>query len=155
MIYSKIENLNKYLNRDIYCKIECFFKKISKDMLDGEYLLDGEKIFARVMSYNTKPSNECRIEAHDKYIDIQVSIIGAEGIGIYNRDNLIEETSYDSLNDVAFYQRNGAVQNAYSVNIPGYFTMLFPEDAHSPQEQVLSFDKVKKLVIKIAVEQED
>ena len=152
MVYSKLENLKDYLKKDIYDKAVVFLNKITEDMPEGEYPIDGDAVFARVMSYQTKTPENCKIEGHNKYIDIQASIIGAEGIGVYCRDDLVEEEAYNDKNDVVFFDKEAATQIAYTVNIPGYFTMLFPEDAHSPQEQVLSFDKVKKFVIKVAVE---
>ena len=152
MVYSKLENLKDYLKKDIYDKAVVFLNKITEDMPEGEYPIDGDAVFARVMSYQTKTPEHCTIEGHNKYLDIQASIIGAEGIGVYCRDDLVEEEAYNDKNDVVFFDKEAATQIAYTVNIPGYFTMLFPEDAHSPQEQVLSFDKVKKFVIKVAVE---
>ena len=64
---------------------------------------------------------------------------------------MIEKVPYNVEKDVTFYQREGTQQIAYAVNIPGYFTMLFPEDAHSPQEKVLGTETVKKFVIKVAI----
>jgi len=153
MVYSKLENLKDYLKKDIYDKAVFFLNQVTEDMPEGEYPIDGDAVFARVMSYHTKTPENCKIEAHNNYIDIQASITGAEGIGVYCRDSLVEEEAYDGKKDVVFYNKKAATQIVHTVNIPGYFTMLFPEDAHSPQEQVLSFDTVKKFVIKVAVEQ--
>ncbi len=151
MIYSQLTNLSKYLKLDVYVEVEKFLKQVSEILPDGEYPILEDKVFARVMTYNTKQAQFCEIEAHDKYIDIQATINGAEGIGVYNRAELKESLPYNIDKDVTFYQREGAKQIAYTINIPGYFTMLFPEDAHSPQEKVLSLDSVKKFVIKVAV----
>lgn len=149
MIYSKLENLSVYLSTEIYTEVEKFLNQVCADMPEGKYPILGEKVFARVMSYDTKEPEICRIEAHDRYIDIQATIAGAEGIGVYDRKALTEADLYNEEKDVIHYVKKGAEQIAYTVNVPGYFTLLYPEDAHSPQEKVLSFNQVKKFVIKV------
>lgn len=151
MIYDKIEKLQEYLEEDVYQQIENFIKQIGEGLPEGTYPIMGDRVFASVMSYPTNLPEECKIEAHNKYIDIQVTLVGAEGISVYGRDSLKEKVSYDAEKDVAFYETEGALANAHTENIPGYFTMLYPEDAHRPQERIRNVDRVKKYVIKVAV----
>ena len=151
MIYAKISDLSKYLEQDVYTKINSFLEQVDENTPEGRYEIWGDKVYARVMSYDTGLPEECRIEAHNKYIDIQATIVGAEGIGVYEREQLSEKGSYQQDKDVVFFEGTDAIMIAHTVNIPGYFTMLFPEDAHRPQERVLEIEKVKKFVIKVAV----
>ena len=151
MIYSKLDKLQNYLDDDIYEKVKIFLDQVSEDMPEGKYEIWDDKVYARVMSYSTSLPDVCKIEAHDKYIDIQATITGAEGISVYERKCLVENTAYDFDNDVAFFETKGANVIANTVNLPGYFTMLLPEDAHRPQERVCGMDRVKKFVIKVAV----
>lgn len=150
MIYAKLSDLNKYIQLFPYQKMQGFLKKISSDMEEGEYSIFGDKIFARVMSYSTHFPEECCIEAHDRYIDIQSSIVGAEGISVYNRQDLLVKKAYDAERDVVFFDNEGEPYLAHTVNWPGYFTMLFPWEAHRPQEVVPLMERtVKKFVIKL------
>lgn len=151
MVYAKISELERYLMPDIYEKIKIFLEQVCESMSEGEYPIWGDKIYARVMSYYTGSPEECQIEAHDKYIDIQAAITGAEGISVYERTSLSESESYNSEKDVVFFDKECAMVHAHTVNVPGYFTMLYPEDAHRPQEKVCDIDRVKKFVIKVRV----
>ncbi|WP_369461599.1 YhcH/YjgK/YiaL family protein [Thermoclostridium stercorarium] len=45
---------------------------------DGRYEIDGNDVYALVQSYTTLPSDQCKWESHDKYIDIQYIVRGKE-----------------------------------------------------------------------------
>lgn len=151
MVYDRIEELHKYVKKDIYEKIKVFLESVNEKTQDGRYEIFGNSIYSQVMSYDTSVPEMCKIEAHNKYIDIQVTIKGAEGISVFERDNLDEKISYNVEKDVVFFDEQIAMSIAHTTNIPGYFTMLYPRDAHRPQEKILGFDNVKKLVIKLDV----
>ncbi len=149
MVQDKIENLEKYIPLSKVELINNFLKKVSSDMAEGKYEIDGDDIYARIMSYPTKLPENCEIEAHNVYCDIQFSLIGSEGISIYQRDKL-NQKSVDDANDFMTFQTEAATEYIKVQNLPGYFTMIFPCEAHRPQE---SGDRtcavVKKGVIKI------
>lgn len=151
MVYAKVEELYKYLQPDIWKKVEMFLENVNENTPEGRYSIIEEEVFARVMSYSTKSAEECKIEAHNKYIDIQATIIGAEGISIYDRKKMCENSVYNMEKDVIFYESKDAIVNAHTANVPGYFTMLYPEDAHRPQEKIRGIEWVKKYVIKVKV----
>lgn len=154
MVFDRLEKLDKYVTQEQFQKIVKFLRKISKDMEERRYEIDGESIYARVMSYQTSLQHECRIEAHDKYIDIQVSISGMEGIDIFDRDTLDIVQDYDKDKDVAFYE--GMAMPCVSVrNVEGYFTMIFPREAHRPKVSIdQQYHRVKKFVIKVRCEEQ-
>lgn len=108
-----------------------------------------DKIYARVMSYDTLEPANCKIEAHDKYIDIQGTIIGAEGISVYNRELIPAITEYNQEKDVTLFDATDKDIIAHTHNIHGYFTMLFFNEAHRPKERVVGYRNVKKFVIKV------
>lgn len=151
MIHDSLENLGRCLPEKDYRLISSFLEKTGPDMEEKRYIIDGDRIFANVMSYATKPREECRLEAHDRYIDIQSTIIGAEGIDLYIRDGLEESEEYDVEKDVVFFSRMERLFTGHVNNLPGYFTLIKPDEAHAPQERVGDIGKVKKLVIKYAV----
>ncbi len=152
MVYAKLDQLYRYVPAK-YADIICtFLREISPEMEETTIWLDGENLFAKVMSYNTPNPEQCKIEAHDKYIDIQATITGAEGISVFDR--FLLKCAEDSLDeeDFAFFEYDKSAFRGRTINLPGYFTMLFPEDAHRPQEYVEGYGEVKKFVIKMKVE---
>lgn len=151
MIFDQLQNLNKYVTQEQFQKIDNFLKLSSPDMKEGRYEIDGKAIYARVMSYTTSLRQNCKIEAHDKYIDIQSSLVGMEGIDIFDRDELNISEAYNKDKDVAFYEETVA-PNVSVNNKAGYFSMIYPKEAHRPQISVNQrCEKVKKFVIKIHI----
>ena len=80
MILDSIKNISRYENLNIDFKsIVEFIKRVNNENLDnGRYDINGDKLFALVQSYETKDSNECKLESHKKYIDIQYILKGTE-----------------------------------------------------------------------------
>lgn len=149
MTIDKIENLEKYIPEKYREKVSQYMKTVTSKIPEGTYEIEGQYVFARVMSYSTKPDSKCRIEAHNQYIDIQMTLIGAEGITLYERSKL-ELVEKRETEDVEFFKEDKRYKYASNHNIPGFFTMIFPEEAHRPQEMIEGFDAyVKKIVIKI------
>ena len=110
----------------------------------GRYDLE-KGVFAFVQSYDSKPAENCKIEAHKKYIDIQFVLKGKELFGVAD---LATQTLYEDRfeeKDVAFY--HGEVD--LLTLIDGDFVILFPEDAHRPQQGDGSH--VEKIVVKVPV----
>jgi len=113
----------------------------------GRYELDGGA-FALVQSYDGKPADLCKIEAHRKYIDIQCVLKGKELFGVADLSTqTLYEDKFDEK-DVAFY--HGEVDLLTLSD--GDFVIVFPEDAHRPQQGDGS--RIEKVVIKVPLLQE-
>ena len=113
----------------------------------GTVQIDGDRVFAMIQEYNTKPRAQGFWESHRKYIDIQYVVSGTEHMGYANLAQLTAGP-YDESKDLIVHEGSGSF-----VLLPaGMFTLLFPEDAHMPQIAVDSPHPVKKVVIKVAVE---
>ena len=113
----------------------------------GRYEL-GDGVFALVQSYDSKPVENCKIEAHKKFIDIQCVLKGKELFGVAD---LSTQTLYEDKfeeKDVAFY--HGDVDLLTLTD--GDFVIVFPEDAHRPQQGDGS--RIEKVVIKVPLLQE-
>lgn len=152
MIIDKLTKLNNYLPENYTEPITAFLASISPNMPEGHYEIVGTHVFAKVMSYQTSPREKCPIEAHNRYIDIQATLTGVEIIDIFERNTLNALEPYDEMNDVVFFDKGNAKPYATNVNLPGYFTMIFPEESHRPQvraEENQNF--VKKFVIKVEI----
>ena len=90
MILDKINNANLYkgisenLDKALYVlQTQDFAAKE-----DGKYVVDGDNVFYMVQRYTTKPLDQGKLEAHKKYIDIQMLVKGSEIIGYANLEGL-------------------------------------------------------------------
>jgi YhcH/YjgK/YiaL family protein len=119
------------------------------EMEPGRIELDGNRVFAMIQHYNTKPKEQGVWEAHRKYIDIQYVAIGRELMGYANLHHL-QAGEYDGEKDFVLLKGEGS----YVLMQPGTFVILMPVDAHIPQVAVDSPEPVKKVVIKVAVADE-
>ncbi len=149
MIVDRIENWRRYGTGRAWKTVFSFLENLDADSeADGRVALQGDDIYARIMSYPTRSPEEAVLEAHDQYIDIQLSLVNSERIGWFPRAALTVETPYNPEKDVVFFHKS-AVPAARIDNIPGQFTVLFPQDAHMPQLMTgATPETVKKVVVK-------
>lgn len=145
MIFDKIENLRHY---DIVSdKIIEFLFNLNENTPTGRYEID-ENSYANIEEYNTKPIENCRFEAHKKYIDIQLLLKGEERLDVTSVDGLTPTEDYNSEKDIVFFNK---INETASVKLSkDYFALLLTHDAHRPQMNAGSTSKtVKKVVVKI------
>jgi len=110
----------------------------------------GKDVMARIMRYDTRTVDEAVLEAHNQYVDIQMTLNGGEGIDWFPRALLTGKAPYDPDNDVVFFHRPDTIAPVRVPNLPGRFCALFPNDAHSPQLVLGDAPAaVKKVVVKI------
>ena len=146
MIKDKVENSALYegVNPGFPAAFAFLKEAMAAPKEVGRYEL-GEGVFAFVQSYDSKPADACKIEAHKKYIDIQCVLKGKELFGVAD---LSTQTLYEDKfaeKDVAFY--HGEVDLLTLTD--GDFIVVFPEDAHRPQQGDGS--RVEKVVVKVPV----
>ena len=115
-----------------------------KSLATGRYFLD-KGIYVNVDTYVSKPIEECKYEAHKKYIDIQMLINGNEDVYVSPISQLTYLTEYDSIKDIMFF--NGKSENKYEMK-ENDCLILYPQDGHMP---CVNPDKlnIKKIVFKI------
>ena len=120
-------------------------------MEDGRYEIDGDRIYATVQRYETKPEKECRPESHRRYADVQFVAEGQEFIGwcAFTPELKIAEP-YNEEKDITFYEK--LVPESNFVLSEGCFAVLFPKDIHRPCCAIGEPSPVLKVVVKIAVE---
>jgi biofilm protein TabA len=150
MITDTLENSHYYPFGPAWQKAFEFLNTLSADTPDGKYPINGEAMFAMVMSYETKEPDEAKFEAHKKYADIQTTLIGAEGIAVVDTKNMQETIAYDDSSDVAFYETPKTIPTLVDV-YPKSFAFLLPQDCHMPQLAVGASQLIKKVVVKIAL----
>lgn len=152
MIFDNIKNAQTYfpLCVKICAGLDFLQKKNLKTLPVGKYeILDGE-IYALVQEYETK---ECaQFEAHKKFIDIQYIVEGSETLGVCEISNCGQSLGYDEARDLEFFNSyNEQCANFFTAN-EGDFAIFFPEDAHMPALSVKNKSKVKKVVVKVALD---
>ena len=148
MILDTIENYKLYnpINERIAKGFD-FLRTTDLDSLpSGKHDIEGDTIFALVQEYNTKPSDECKLESHKKFIDIQYMIRGEEMMGVTTQNNqkIIE---VNEEKDYTFYEGTTSLVLVSK----GMFTIFFPDDLHQPCVQTETISEVKKVVIKVLI----
>ncbi len=152
MIIDKIEHFQHYHFGPAWKLAFDFLRTLTSETEDKKYALQGEDIFAVVMSYRTFSPDMALFEAHREYVDIQTVLVGAEGFECAFCDGLSVETPYDERADITFYKRDLPGMTRVDV-CPGTFVMLYPHDAHMPGLIIGNEEKmIKKVVVKIKKE---
>ena len=112
----------------------------------GRYVIDGEDVYANVITGNTTPMDEVVYEAHKKYIDLHLMLEGGEIMVYAPIAAGVPQSEYDEAGDARFYKGEGL---AVRVN-PGDFYIVHPFDLHAPGKGDAP-SAFKKMIVKIRV----
>jgi YhcH/YjgK/YiaL family protein len=112
---------------------------------DGRIELDGERLYALVMTVDGRGRAGAKFEAHRRYIDIQAVVCGEEVMGWSPLAACCQPEAFDAGKDVGFF---GDVPASWVLVPPGSFALFFPEDVHAP---LAGTGRVQKVVVKVAV----
>ncbi|MDL2316427.1 YhcH/YjgK/YiaL family protein [Desulfovibrio sp. OttesenSCG-928-A18] len=148
MIFDSLERLHFYGTGELWEKVCSVVQSIDEKHPEGDFSIQGEDAFYRVMSYQTKPTDQCRIEGHREYIDIQFSLAGAEGISVFSANQLQVDIAYNQQDDIEFYSSTEE-PSIIIANKPGFFSLLYPWNLHRPQQLCGEAIFVKKAVVKV------
>ena len=124
-----------------------FLETLSPDTPDGRVEIDGETVFCMIQSYDARPWDGERFEAHRLYADIQLLLAGEESILWAPVEDLQEIEAYQP--DAAFYALTPTPTEL--VLTPGIFCAFLPADAHAPCLQHSAPSRVRKAVVKVRV----
>jgi len=152
MIIDRVENWKHYHFGAAWTKAFEFLLALSPDAEEKKYAIQGDDIFAIVMSYDTCTPESSLFESHQKYVDIQTTLINTERFECAFTDTLSVEVPYDDEKDVQWYKRMIPGQTHVDVS-PDTFVMLYPHDAHMAALMTGErSEHVKKVVVKIKAE---
>ncbi len=154
MIAAKLADWRQHFSGPVWTQAFEFLEQLPKDSADNDGLvsIDGDTLLYRVMSYPTRGPEGTTVEAHEKYIDIQMSLEGAEAIDWFSRDGLTLNKAYDAENDYLLFDRPNHVTGTV-FNRPGYFSVFYPDDGHTAQQLVGDTPTpVRKVVIKVLLD---
>ena len=113
---------------------------------DGRQEIDGERVFANIMSYTTLADNPTP-ENHKKYVDLFYLLEGEEEVGVLPLEEVGELTEARPEYDVWLHRGD-------TVRFPlggGRFAVLFPGDAHAPSIGPRGPAPARKCVVKVKV----
>ncbi|HPR31823.1 MAG TPA: YhcH/YjgK/YiaL family protein [Prolixibacteraceae bacterium] len=149
MILDKVENVALYTG--ISPLLDEGLKFISENDFSaiepGKYFLKDQLLYAMVNEYTTRAAGECKLEAHQKYIDIQFMVAGKEQIGYTSLRDQESSEAYNPEKDVVFFTEKVDLLTLDE----GRFAIFFPDDLHQPGIQAPLPEKVRKVVVKVAV----
>ncbi len=149
MIFDTIKHCEQYFNlHPAYEKAFAFLKDAMEAFpATGKHEIDGDKLFASVQAYNTQ-TDEGKMEAHEKYIDIQFIVSGKETMYVNDIEKSELTDAYREDWDAAFYKVD---ENASKLTLtPGCFIVLLPNDAHRPAAAFNGVSEpVQKIVMKV------
>jgi YhcH/YjgK/YiaL family protein len=153
MISDSIQNVDRYrtISHEINMAFD-FLRSTDFARLEaGRHDLDGDRLYALVQDYETKPPDFGKWETHRNYIDLQFLYSGREDIGVVSRTTLAPLTDYDPSGDFTLYRGHGTFVEL----MPGGFVLLWPDDAHMPGRTLKSAEPVRKVVVKIKIAKAD
>ena len=109
--------------------------------------IDGERMYVSIDLTQGRGRDGARLEAHRRYIDIQLTIDGHEEIGWKPiGDCSSTAVAFDTGKDITFFHDRPECW----LSVPaGRFAIFFPEDAHAP---LGGRGVLKKAIVKIAVD---
>ena len=150
MIIDSLKNAGLYYGVSSRLKLALeYLKKTDFESMDlGRYEIDGTNVYALVQQYETKSIEQGAWEAHRKYIDVQYVYSGSELMGYSYIHEIKVAKEYNESGDYLLLKGEG---NFFKVEA-GSFVVFLPEDAHMPCISIVEAEKVKKVVVKVAVE---
>lgn len=149
MILDVLENASRYL--PLAQGFEQAFVFLSRADLQelpvGRHEIDGDRVFALVAKDSGRQKSDALLETHEKYIDIQFVLSGADDMGWKAKAGCRQPTAdYNPETDVQFFADQ---PDAFIPTPGGVFAIFFPEDAHMP---MISSGQLHKVIVKIAID---
>ena len=150
MIHDSLNNWSQCFNSSPWkCAFEFLYSLSASSKECARFSLQGDNIYAVIMSYQTCSPEESVLETHEEYIDIQMSLANSEAIDWFPRHVLEVKVPYDPDLDRTFYHRPEMAPSRIN-NFSGFFTVLHPDDPHMPKLMTAGKPElVMKVVIKV------
>lgn len=148
MIIDKLNRAEKYyfLNDNFKKAFEFILNNDLKSFEPGKYVIDGENSFVILAEDSPNPEFINMLEAHRKYIDIQIPLVGSFGVtwkALEDCNNILQE--YNEEKDATFFSDKPDFEIFLNENS---FVILFPDDAHFAQPPT---EYLKKAIVKVRV----
>lgn len=149
MIFSTLSQSSRYASlHPLFPRAFEFMRNTDLNALSpGVHQIIEKQLFVIVEEANGRTRAEAKLEAHRKYIDIQLVLAGVDEMGWKPLSDCHQPIDdYDSERDIRFFDD---VPAAWIAVPPDHFCIFFPEDAHAP---LVSSGAIRKVIFKIAVD---
>ena len=147
MILDRVSQAKAYLG--VHPGLAPAFEFLSKtklvDLPQGKHEIDGERLFV-LINHESGRGPGSRLEAHRKYLDIQIPLAGSDKIGWKPLDGCREPEPFEEVRDVGFFND---LPDLYFEVPADSFVIFFPHDAHAP---LSGQGEIVKAVFKLRVE---
>ena len=153
MILDKLVNLKKYGNKEdlMYEAVE-FAIGFDPANKPGKYVVAGKRIFADYYDMQTKELENLNFEKHKKYIDIQILFSGELFMGhCFAGSEPVSIAEYNAAKDVEKFNKPESFSRFKMAE--GEFVIFCPDDYHMPDICVSKPAGIRKLVIKVSVDE--
>ena len=127
MVIDKIQNIQRYkcMHDSFGIAVQYLLNNDFTKVETGTYQIEGNSVFSMVQAYATRVAEQCNLESHRRYIDIQYIVSGCEQIGISTFNNQESIEGYDSEKDLIFYDGSSSpvkiVSRGFCDFFPGRF----------------------------------
>lgn len=112
----------------------------------GRYPIVDQQLFVIVENVPGRTREAAKLEAHRRYIDIQLVLDGVDEMGWKPLADCVDPVSgYSAEKDICFFHDAPA---SWIATPAGHFCIFFPEDAHAP---LVSEAPVRKAIFKVAL----
>lgn len=150
MIIDKLENAENYF--DVVPGFKRFMQFYRDNDLESlpacKLHLDGDDLIVNINDFKGKAEEDCRMEAHREYLDIQIPMGETEMMGWKAQVDCREVTTeYNEQKDVEFYADKATAMFA----VPdGHFAVFFPWDGHQPG--IAPGKQYRKIIVKAKID---
>jgi len=150
MILDKIENALLY--QDVHpgiAKALDYIKHTNFENLTvGKHEIDGDAVFAIYKDFQTQEIDKQLMESHLKYIDVQYVVEGVEHMGVTLNTGQKPTKAYNEEDDYMLFEEP---YDLITVSA-GMFAIFFPDDIHMPEVTITAPGNVKKVVVKVRIQ---
>ncbi|GAB2526301.1 NanQ anomerase/TabA/YiaL family protein [Rufibacter soli] len=148
MILDSLQHASRYYSlHPLFQQAFAFLQEADiQNLHTGKIELAGEDLFAMISDGPGVAKTDAKMEAHQRYIDIQYVVKGVDHMGWQDLSTCGTSIEpYSAERDVYFFD----VRPTSWFDVPaGFFTIFFPNDVHAP---LATEEVVRKVVLKIAV----
>ena len=112
----------------------------------GKHVIDGENLWVNITDSPLRTAAEARFEVHNRYVDIQIPLSGAEQYGIRPRRLCTQPIGdFNAQDDYQLF--DDPVEDIRTVE-PGGLIVFDPETAHAP---LIGEGTIHKAIFKVRV----
>jgi biofilm protein TabA len=147
MILDRLENAERYAGlHPGFAAAFAWLKSADVGKLEpGRHAIEAERLLVIIGHDEGRGRDRAKLEAHRRYIDIQLALTGRDEIGWRPAATCARvDMPLDVQRDIMFFADQ---PESWFALTPGSFAIFYPEDAHAP---LAGSGEVRKAVFKVA-----